>query len=79
MKKIFLLLIAVSYYCNGIRTDHLQRNYMKKIPALPKDSCNVARAVVESFFSTGGRAFAARLQDQIGQLNDKRRGDYEQQ
>ena len=69
MKKTVLILIALSIGLMA-SAQALTAEYMKKIPALPKDSCNATKAVVEAFSQQVG-SLRSEIDDQIGQLNDK--------
>lgn len=59
MKKILLIMLAAGIVLSGAAQTRTQE-YMKKIPALPKDSCNVTRASAENF-----TAQVAALRDQL--------------
>ncbi len=48
MKKIIFSLVAISIAVL-VSAQTKTANYMKKIPSLPGDSCNVSRAGIESF------------------------------
>jgi len=50
MKRILLILVAAGIVLTGAAQTRTQE-YMKKIPALPKDSCNATRSSVEGFVS----------------------------
>jgi hypothetical protein len=49
MKKTALILIALSIGLMALAQTSFD-SYMKRVPALPKDSCNISMAVKESFF-----------------------------
>ncbi len=50
MKRLLLILLASGIVLTGA-AQTLTQNYMKEIPALPKDSCNVSRSSAETFAS----------------------------
>ncbi len=50
MKRIFMIMLAAGLALTGAAQTRSQE-YMKRIPALPKDSCNATRASVENFVS----------------------------
>lgn len=50
MKRILFIILAASLVLNGAAQTRAQV-YLKRIPALPKDSCNATRASVENFIS----------------------------
>ena len=50
MKRILFIILAASLVLNGAAQTGAQV-YLKRIPALPKDSCNATRASVENFIS----------------------------
>jgi hypothetical protein len=59
MKRILLIMAAAGIVITGAAQTRTQE-YMKKIPALPKDSCNITRASAESFINQ-----VALLRDQL--------------
>ncbi|HEY3388972.1 MAG TPA: hypothetical protein VGK38_05335, partial [Prolixibacteraceae bacterium] len=69
MKTIFpaFILILVSYFANA-QTD--TEAFIKKIPAIPKDSCGITRAAVESF-SQKVNVLIDQVDEEIRGLNEK--------
>ena len=68
MKKIIFSIVAISIAVL-VSAQTKTTDYMKKIPALPRDSCNVTRAGVESF-KTQVSSLVKQLQDEIDMLNE---------
>ena len=50
MKRLLFILLASGIVITGA-AQTLTQNYMKQIPALPRDSCNISRNSVEDFKS----------------------------
>lgn len=48
MKSLFILSVLL-FSASLLQAQSLTANYLKKIPALPKDSCNITREGVENF------------------------------
>lgn len=69
MKKILLILVAAGFLLTGAAQTRTQE-YMKKIPALPKDSCNVTKASAESYIS-GVSAVRDQLMSEIDEISSK--------
>lgn len=59
MKRILLIMAAACIVSTGAAQTRTQE-YMKKIPALPKDSCNITRTSAENFINQ-----VALLRDQL--------------
>lgn len=69
MRKLALISFAL---CSGLILSAQTKtaDYLKKIPPLPKDSCNVSKASVESFREKTG-VIILQLQDDIDAINEK--------
>ena len=67
MKKIIFSLIAISIAAL-VSAQTKTVDYMKKIPALPRDSCNVTKAGAESF-KTQVSSLSDEISNEIGRLN----------
>jgi hypothetical protein len=68
MKKIICSLIAISFAVL-VSAQTKTADYMKKIPALPRDSCNVSKAGAESF-KTQVSILEEQLKGEIDNLNE---------
>jgi hypothetical protein len=69
MKKIIIVIAALSFSALAY-AQTLTENYMKKIPALPKDSCNITKAEVESFTQKVVELIA-QTENEIDAMNEK--------
>src|SRR5665647_1263108 len=67
MKKIIFSLVAISIAVL-VSAQTKTADYMKKIPALPGDSCNVSKAGAESF-KTQVSSLSDEISNDIGTLN----------
>jgi len=63
MKRIFLIMLATGLVLTGAAQSRAQE-YIKKIPALPNDSCNVSRATVQNYVA-GVKALRDQLMNEI--------------
>ncbi len=68
MKKIILSLVAISIAVL-VSAQTKTADYMKKIPALPRDSCNVTKAGAESY-KTQISSLEEQLRGEIDNLNE---------
>jgi|APMed6443717190_1056831.scaffolds.fasta_scaffold04645_2 hypothetical protein len=66
MKKPALILIALSIGLS-ISAQSLFESYMKRVPELPKDSCNISRAEMESFVER-----CSALKDELSEVIEER-------
>ncbi|HSO77066.1 MAG TPA: hypothetical protein VLQ76_00735 [Bacteroidales bacterium] len=68
MKKIVFFLIAVTVTLSA-GAQKISNGYLRKIPALPADACNVTRAAIESFTQQVS-ALAEQLKGESDTLNE---------
>ena len=68
MKRIFMIMLAAGLALTGAAQTRSQE-YMKRIPALPKDSCNATRASVENFVTVVS-ALRDELETEIGGIRE---------
>ncbi len=71
MKKLLLILISICLTA-VVSAQFLTEGYLNKTPALPKDSCNITFAQVESFTSQVG-SILEQVNNAIGQMNKSSR------
>ncbi len=69
MRQLFLIITALVLVATTTAQTRTT-DYLKKLPALPKDSCNVTKAAAEAFV-TAVTELGQQLQEEIDAINDK--------